>query len=116
MIRTEDLSILAEFLANPDSSKESQRIYKLLDKEFKKNPSSAKVQSLLNSFVVSIGDSIGDSSAEFIKTKTFSSLSNSGKATVIRDVIGEGAKIGFSRSANISKIVYDEMLKNKGIS
>lgn len=116
MLNTDNLSILSEFLANPDSSVESQRIYKLLDKEFQINPASSKTQSLLNQFVVSIGDDVAGSSSNFVKTETFKSLSNSSKATVIRDVIGVGTKIGFDRSANISKIVYDAIFKEKGLS
>lgn len=115
-MKADSLGLLAEFLANPDMSLTSRSLWEQLDTAYKNNPKSARTQTLLNRYIKSIGDDIADISASYILTDEFKALSNAGKATVVRDVMGEGLKVGFGRSAKISKVIYDELLKESGTS
>lgn len=115
-LETDSVRLLVEFLANPDTSSTSVSLWEQLDKAYKNNPKSAKTQNLLNRYIKSVGDDIADISASYVLSSEFSGLSNSGKATVIRDIMGEGLKVGFGKSARISKVIYDELLKNSGTS
>lgn len=111
-----DLSLLTEFLANPDTSKKTQLLFRQLNEAYKKNPSSATTQGFLNKYISSIGNDISTSCASYVLTDTFDKLSNASKASVIRDIFGPGIKVGYNKSAEISRIIYDGMLKDKKIS
>lgn len=110
----DDLGLLSEFLASPNTGPRTRKIWDKLNRAYKRNPSSAHTQHLLNEYIKSVGDDVADASVSFLKSGTFLKLSNSGKASVIRDVMGAGLVNGFNETAKVTKEVYDAILKKNG--
>ena len=113
---SDDLSLLSEFLSAPNTSAKTISIWQDLNSAYKKNSKSTLTQHILNEYIQSIGDNIADACVEYMKGSQFASLSNSAKATVIRDIMGEGLKVGFGKSTEISQAVYSRLLQDNGYS
>lgn len=115
-MKIESLAVLTEFLASPNTSKKTQALFKQLDNAYKKNPSSATTQGFLNKYISSIGNDISTSCASYVLTDTFDQLSNASKASVIRDIFGPGIKVGYNKSSEISRVIYDGILKQNKVA
>jgi hypothetical protein len=74
------------------------------------------MQLQLKAYVETLSDIILESSTRIVSTETFTSLADKEKATLIREYLSLGPKLGYTEAADATQKVYRELLKSSGVT